>query len=364
MLFMSGGLIKAVLDLLNALVKDFANATPLASVLTIAVPAVAIFLAIREHIHRRVKSKDGKILDLSDDLRRKEKKLDDARHSLEQAEERYGRLLPRLPEHALELHDKEMLDQNFQPANRALLDWLEEEGEAASMVLLHRAEWAIAHAVQDLRAPGLVAAEACAIGAVALDPANERAMSLLNDVIAMREAEGQIMPPLQQSLTEIDARASELFDIDLFRDADEAEAEAYRRYDQGHYSAALPLVQRAVFARMQTIGKFAIPTFRIRLLQALLLDQLGRSDEALAIAQDVAAKGEQHPDLGPQHPSTLASRHLVAQILHTLGRSDEALAIAQDVAAKEEQHPDLGPQHRSTLNSRRLVERIAASQKG
>jgi hypothetical protein len=49
--FLSGGLFKAVLDLPNALAKDFA-AAPIESILTIAAPAVGIFFACGPRLGR------------------------------------------------------------------------------------------------------------------------------------------------------------------------------------------------------------------------------------------------------------------------------------------------------------------------
>ena len=65
-----------------------------------------------------------------------------------------------------------------------------------------------------------------------------------------------------------------------------------------------------------------------------------------------------HPDLGPKHPDTLASRYLLAQILDKLGHSEEALPIAQSVADAMTAHPGLGPNHPNTLASRHLLAQI------
>lgn len=55
---MSDGLPKAIWDLLTALEKVFATASPIASILTIATPSVTLFFTIRAYIHNAIKSKD------------------------------------------------------------------------------------------------------------------------------------------------------------------------------------------------------------------------------------------------------------------------------------------------------------------
>jgi hypothetical protein len=82
---------------------------------------------------------------------------------------------------------------------------------------------------------------------------------------------------------------------------------------------------------------------------------LGRSEEALPLAQGVAEAQEANPSLGPTHPETLWSRYWVAVILDRLGRSREALALAQAVAEAQEANPSLGSTHIDTLLGHGLV---------
>jgi hypothetical protein len=63
----------------------------------------------------------------------------------------------------------------------------------------------------------------------------------------------------------------------------------------------------------------------MRYLRAELLLRLGRGAEALPIAQSMAAAFSAEPDLGPNHPNTLASRHQVAQILSLAAMTIRAL---------------------------------------
>ena len=166
------------------------------------------------------------------------------------------------------------------------------------------------------------------------------------------------MPPLTVALDEFDDRAVSLFDVDLVGEANAAEQEASRRHERGLYHAALPVVERALILRLQTVGRNAVQTFRTQRLKAYILLGLGHSEEALPIARAVADAMEANPALGPSHPETLTSRYLVAGILVRLGHCEEALPIARAVADAEEASPVLGPSHPSTLASRLLVAQI------
>jgi septal ring factor EnvC (AmiA/AmiB activator) len=157
----------------------------------VAVPTVTFILTFREIIHKKIKSQQGQIIDLQDDLADRKKKLDDVRFTLQETEKRLDIISGRLAETALETYEKEVQDHNEAPANQALLRWLEDEGHTAAKILFHRAEWAAAHAVKDLRPQGLVAAEAYALAATTLGPANDQAMRLLREVQAMRDEEGE-----------------------------------------------------------------------------------------------------------------------------------------------------------------------------
>jgi hypothetical protein len=49
-----------------------------------------------------------------------------------------------------------------------------------------------------------------------------------------------------------------------------------------------------------------------------LLHSLGRNNEALEKAKSVERGQKANPALGPSHPDTEASSHLIAEILHSL----------------------------------------------
>jgi hypothetical protein len=55
--------------------------------------------------------------------------------------------------------------------------------------------------------------------------------------------------------------------------------------------------------------------------------------------------------LGPQHPDTLASRHLLAQVLHALGRSADALPIIEDVKVARQFKPEVRESARSSAST-------------
>jgi predicted Zn-dependent protease len=101
-------------------------------------------------------------------------------------------------------------------------------------------------------------------------------------------------------------------------------------------------------------------TLASRYLLAQVLNDLGRTADALPIIEDVAAKNAS-PDRGPQHPDTLASRYLLAQVLNDLGRAADALPIIEDVAAKQAASPEFGPQHRGTRASQHLLAQVRHS---
>jgi hypothetical protein len=210
----------------------------------------------------------------------------------------------------------------------------------------------------DLRALGLVEAQAYATAGVALWPRNKDATALLDEIATLRNEEAQPVPPLSAALSDFDDRAVEFFDVNLVEAANMAEQEALHRCARGLYHTALPAVELALSARLKTVGSKAVQTLRAERLKVLIVSFLGRADEALPIARAVADAQEASPALGSTHPHTLASRYLVAQLLDNLGHSDEALPIARAVADAQEASPALGSTHPKTLGARSLVAKI------
>ncbi len=326
-----------------------------AALITIFLFLTTLFGWVRWYIHGRLKSTEDQIRRLKRDIDVREKELDEKVLELQDSRKRCAQIENRLPEAALGRAENELREGNYAPANRAVLEWVRSEGSTVSMLIFRRAEWITAHSAGDIRALGLVAAEAYATAAIAVCPQNIQVRSLLVDLRGLQREEGQLLPPMWLALEDFDRQADQLFNSDLASAAGIAEREAIRRYKSRHYVAALLIVNLALSLQVQTIGKNSQRTLRTQNLQAEILTFLGRYHEALSIARSVTDAKTAHPDLGPNHPETLFSRYLVAMILSDLGRSKEALPIAQSVADMAAAHADLGPNHPNTLASRHLV---------
>ena len=235
--------------------------------------------------------------------------------------------------------EKELLDHNYAPANRAVREWMETGGEAISKLLFRRAEWATAHAAADLRAYSVWSSQNVRHSFSRLLAAKHGSTSslwLIWKIFAARKATSrrQEQPHLLTSSTAQPNCSIRTPDIG----SRIAEREAIRRWDGGHYYVALPVTNLAFKLLLQSVGKVSVKTLRMQQLQAGILDQLGRSHEALPIAQSVTADQAAHPTLGPTR-QTLASRHLVAQILDNLGHDKERF-----------------PSHRVSLRRNRYIE--------
>ena len=313
-----------------------------------------VFAFFSRYFYVRFHDRDGEISDLKNDLADRQKKLDVARSDLIasqlECKTLEATLKERSPREALKKAKDEARENNAN-SDYAVRQWLEHQGEDVSELLFSRAEWAAAYAAGDQRAAGLVAAEAYSIAAIALWPGNRGAADLLDDIRIIKAEEAHPTLPLTQSLSELQNRATELFEPALVEAADEAEHEARRRFARGRYHAALPAVERAIALRLWTVGETGAKTSIAKYIKAQILQALGHSDEALRIAQEVA-EGQKNA-LGPSHQDTLESRCLVAGLLSQLRYEKEALPIAQEVA--EAQKNALGPSHPTTLARRRFV---------
>ena len=347
-------------DLLQRYIDWSRDASGIANAIQIATPVLTIGGATiglaRALARRMLRDKEAEIYLLKKDLDRKARDLVEVTSERNQWDRRCVDLQERLAETALDRANIERSEGQHPAADRILARWVETEGEAISRLLFCRATWAAAYATGELRAMGLLAAEAYATAAMAFWPSNRDAIGLLADVATLREQEGQNPPSLREALQILPDRAVEVFDANLADQANKAEGEARRRLVHGQYHAALPAVERAVLLRVRTLGKASIRTATTKHLQAQILLRLGRFREALVIVQQVLAAQEASEALGPSHPSTLPSRILVAQILMYLGRYDEALKTA--VAPAHEVSEALGPSHPDTLLSRVLVAKI------
>jgi hypothetical protein len=120
---------------------------------------IAIFAFVGRYNYIRFRDTEGEFDDLKADLTNRQQKLDKLRSDFIGLKLHCDDLQARLPETALAVANKEMNADKFTEADQALTRWLENEGEFVSKLLLHRAKWADARAVGDLRAQGMVAAE-------------------------------------------------------------------------------------------------------------------------------------------------------------------------------------------------------------
>ena len=112
--------------------------------------------------------------------------------------------------------------------------------------------------------------------------------------------------------------------------------------------AALDLATRGVSVSMGHLGPEHPGTLTARENLAGSYWSAGRTAEAIAILEQVAADRERL--LGPEHPDTLTARENLAGSYWSAGRTAEAIAILEQVAADRERL--LGPEHPDTLAAR------------
>jgi len=138
----------------------------------------------------------------------------------------------------------------------------------------------------------------------------------------------------EQSL--IAARAAlELRELELGSDSTELANELFDLGQTlamlGRVDEALPLVERQLAMRLQTLGPEHPATALTQQLRATCLTKLGRLDEALKLQQAAAAVIESA--YGKGHPATVKPMGSVASLLSSLGRHDDAIALARQALA-------------------------------
>ena len=98
-----------------------------------------------------------------------------------------------------------------------------------------------------------------------------------------------------------------------------------------------------------TSGELEAALLRLRLWALHHLNELGDSmPQAIAVGEPLLKDAERV--LGPDHPSTLASRSCLANAYQAAGRAAEAIGLHQQALAAQERV--LGPDHPNTLTSR------------
>ncbi|KNC46150.1 tetratricopeptide TPR_2 repeat protein [Thecamonas trahens ATCC 50062] len=133
---------------------------------------------------------------------------------------------------------------------------------------------------------------------------------------------------------------------------------------RGQYGEALA-EYRAVLAvgeREDVLGPEHPSTLTTRHGIAGVLEAQGQYAEALAEYRAVLAVQEREDVLGPEHPSTLTTRHNIAVVLEAQGQYAEALAEYRAVLAVREREDVLGPEHPSTLTTRHGIAGVLEAQ--
>jgi eukaryotic-like serine/threonine-protein kinase len=120
---------------------------------------------------------------------------------------------------------------------------------------------------------------------------------------------------------------------------------------EGRFSEALAVADHVVRGRMHLLGPEHPETLSSRHLVGTALYMLDREAEAERVVY--AAAEARSRVLGPYHPKTLSSWHLLSKILYMLGRHADALRIASGLAPAYARV--LGPDDTETLDSRNTV---------
>ncbi|CAO3439699.1 tetratricopeptide repeat protein [Azospirillum argentinense] len=309
-------------------------AGPYSNLLGVALPAWSFGALLAGLTARRMMRRSRAVLDtLQEDIRHRDETLARLDHRLKAAEARGAELVARTPEHALTLAAKETRDGNHGRAAYILADWIDREGEGVARVMAARAAWAAGHAAGERRAACLTVVEAYATASVLLAPSGPdgRAMrDLLGEVAVLRASEGQVVTALETALRGLAELGDHPpFDAEAVEEAIWTRAEAEVLRERGFANLALPLVERAERLFRRWLGPTAVQALNARILWGVILLDLGRSAEALPIAEAVAEEWAAHPDLGPGHPDMLASRRQVAELRQQLGLDDVESAISE-----------------------------------
>jgi tetratricopeptide (TPR) repeat protein len=191
----------------------------------------------------------------------------------------------------------------------------------------------------------------------------DRAAEVLRESVAVERRRGENHPELVLALRhlgralalggrfaeaepvfrEVLERARRLYPADHEEVAVSLNNYALVQHDLGHYAAAEPLYWEAVELERRGSSEVA------RANWALLLIDLGRYDEAAAVALEILAIREKEPD-----PAGVASiLEYLAMAHQGAGRLDEAEAVARRSLALRERH--LRPDDRDIARSRNVL---------
>jgi hypothetical protein len=320
----------------------------------IVTTAITVYVWLR----RKIRRADVTIARLQDDLRRRDEQHDQNLNRIAELEQLQSDVGRRLPSAVLSRIEHEISQGNVRPAHHLATAWLEQEGEALSRLLRFEAEWATTHAVGDAHVSGLVVAGAYANAANAIWPYSHEVRDLADELQRFcADAPLGSLPPFHVALGNLhQAEGVAQLDGSAVDRALELEQSALALEGRSSRRLALIQIERAIATLKTQLGAEAPATLRARMLRVRLLSWAGLAHVSLPDIQAIAAVYTR--TLGPSHPSTLASRHLLAQVLDSLGRYTEARPIIEDVANRQEASPDFGPDHPSTLMTRYVLAQV------
>jgi eukaryotic-like serine/threonine-protein kinase len=188
--------------------------------------------------------------------------------------------------------------------------------------------------------------------------ADTRAFSdfLVDDVLAVARPEGVqgglgVGVTVAQALAAAEANLEKRFTGRPLAEATARDAIGISWRNLTKYEQAERRLRRAVELRAMELGPDDSATLASRISLGLLLDQMGRSAEAIELHEEILKKRQ--AKLGPDHPDTLQSMHNLALAYRAAGKFDQALPLLEKTLEKARQI--LGPDAPATLISMQYV---------
>lgn len=238
---------------------------------------------------------------------------------------RYFSRSPRVVQKFVEQRDK-VGDLNG--AKAAIDTWMAREGEAISVLLLWRGEWAMWHAVgDDHHALGIALAEGYTKAALAFDPGAKAAKDLLNHVQAWRRDRGitEVSFPFALNSATVHGDPERRLNFSAIREADAMIVAAREGERLRSYKSAFENANAALEIFSGELGGSAGSTLLARALKASCTHGMGLWAEALQEVETVAQLLANHSAFGQDHIETLYVRCLGIVCLLNTRNTDEAL---------------------------------------
>ncbi len=195
--------------------------------------------------------------------------------------------LASLQQHAANL-EAQLQQANNRPAHETA-EVVSGNDATSAKALLQRADWITARTVGSILPHGVVAAEAYAAAALAADPQNPDAPQLLAELARIRRAYSEQLPPVIESVTTFDQRASSFFAVDPAQAAATAESEAQRRARAGMNRSALLVTNLALELHQQAGAEDSLSVQSLRELKETLLARLGGDDRSSITTPNLAS---------------------------------------------------------------------------